>query len=113
MITYTLAFTYPHTQREYSNFALHIGSSFFHITCIFAYLHTQSRGTAVIKQRDTHTFFLALIHTHVHTHTHTQTHTLTHHTHTVTYTHTHTQHLIRSEERRVGRECRSRFSAYH
>src|SRR4029434_11313548 len=31
------------------------------------------------------------------------------HTHTPTHTHTH----IRSEERRVGKECRSRWSPYH
>src|SRR4029434_11331296 len=38
------------------------------------------------------------------THTHTRTHTQTH-----AHTHTHT----RSEERRVGKECRSRWSPYH
>ena len=38
------------------------------------------------------------------THTHTQTHT---------QAHTHTQTLTRSEERRVGKECRSRWSPYH
>src|SRR4029434_3363068 len=50
--------SHSHT-REYSNFALHIGSSFFHITCMFAYVHTHARGTAVIKQRNTHTICLA------------------------------------------------------
>src|SRR4029434_7540206 len=58
-------------------------------------------------------------HTHIHTHTHTHTLTNTHtHTHTHTLTNTHTQHSFvvdslcvntcaRSEERRVGKECRS------
>src|SRR4029434_9585808 len=27
----------------------------FHITCMFAYVHTHARGTAVIRQRNTHT----------------------------------------------------------
>src|SRR4029434_11342292 len=44
----------------------------------------------------------------------TDTHT---HRHTDTQTHTHTQQLPnsseRSEERRVGKECRSRWSPYH
>ena len=31
----------------------------------------------------------------------------------VTHTHTHTRVTVRSEERRGGKECRSRWSPYH
>ena len=51
------------------------------------------------------------LHTHTHTHTHCRVELCLPgiYTHTHTRTHAHT----RSEERRVGKECRSRWSPYH
>ena len=52
-----------------------------------------------------HTQVQACSFTHIHIHKHTLTNIQVH-------AHTHT-HIHRSEERRVGKECRSRWSPYH
>ena len=72
-------------------------------------------GGKVQSHKHTHTYTYSLKHTHKHTHTYTYSLKHTHkHTHTYTYSlkHTHTN-TGRSEERRVGKECRSRWSPYH
>ena len=68
-----------------------------------------------------HTQTLAQINTHAQTHTHTHTHIYIYtyiymHIYMYVYIYTYNVYIyvyIRSEERRVGKECRSRWSPYH
>src|SRR4029434_11053805 len=101
-ITYTLAFTWPHTRREYSNFALHIGSPLFtsHVcsrTCthMHAQLRRYNKGTHNHTNATTHTLTHALTRARQHARAHARTHT---HTHAHTHKHTHNKDLYRQTE---------------
>ena len=66
--------------------------------------HSSSNHVHINHTNAFNTHVYTFIYTHIHAYTYAHTHT---HTHTRAYTH------LRSEERRVGKECISRLSPYH